>query len=123
MGIEQDYEDYMDYDRMPPPPHESTEEIPWKELLIGLGNLRTKVLENRRQIIDNRAETVGCFADVWDNLTNMREALSLPTYPRKKKRLATFSPPSGDPTINPEAAELQAIIKRSKKEHEERIRA
>ncbi|KAK0573901.1 hypothetical protein LWI29_015189 [Acer saccharum] len=70
---------------------------------------------------DMEAETIGCFTDVWDNLTDMREALSLPSYPRKKKRVAPFSPPSGGPTIDPEAAKLQAIMERSRKEHEERI--
>ena len=85
-------------------------------------DLRTEVLENRRQIIDNRAETIGCFANVWDNLMNMREALSLSAYPRKKKRPATFSPPSRGPIIDPEAVKLQTVMERSKKEHEEQIR-
>ncbi|KAK1557519.1 hypothetical protein Q3G72_026168 [Acer saccharum] len=88
----------------------------------GLASLKTDVLENMKQIADSSVETIGCFADVWDNFTNMREALSLPSYPRKKKRAAPFSPPSG-PTIDPEAAELQAVMERSRKEHEERIMA
>ena len=53
----------------------------------------------------------------------MREALNLSAYPRKKKRPANFSPPSKGLLIDPEAAELQTVMERSRKEHEERIRA
>ena len=76
-----------------------------------------------KQITDSRVETNGYFTDIWGNLTIMREAISLPTYPRKKKGPATFSPPSGGPVINPDAAELQAVMELSRKEHEERMRA
>ncbi|KAK1551311.1 hypothetical protein Q3G72_033761 [Acer saccharum] len=70
----------------------------------------------KEQITDSRAETNGYFTDIWGNLTIMREALSLLTYPRKKKGLATFSPLSGGPVINPDAVELQAVMELSRKE-------
>ncbi|KAK1591261.1 hypothetical protein Q3G72_004956 [Acer saccharum] len=88
----------------------------------GLQNLRTDVIENRKQIADSRAKASGYFIDIWGNLTSMREALSLQTYLKKKKRPATSSPPSGGPVIDPNVAELQAIMELSRKEHEERMR-
>ncbi|KAK0572582.1 hypothetical protein LWI29_033770 [Acer saccharum] len=121
--VEQDYEDFIDYDQVPLPLQEASEEIPWKTQLTGLQNLRTDVIENRKQIANNRAEASGYFTDIWGNLTNMRKALSLPAYPKKKKRPPTFSPPSGGPMIDPDAAELQAVMELSRKEHEERMRA
>ncbi|KAK0571570.1 hypothetical protein LWI29_018272 [Acer saccharum] len=102
---------------------EASEEIPWKTLLTGLQNLRIDVIENRKQIADSRAEASGYFTYIWGNLTNMREALNLLAYPRKKKRHATSLPPSRGLVIDPDAIELQAVMELSRKEHEERMRA
>ncbi|KAK0575058.1 hypothetical protein LWI29_033404 [Acer saccharum] len=98
MGFDQDY---MDYNQMPSPLHESFEGVPWKTLLVGIRNLRTIVLENRNQIAKGKAETIGQFVDVWDNNTNMRKEFCLPRYSNKKKRHAPSSSPTGGPIIDP----------------------
>lgn len=77
----------------------------------------------RTEVATRATETTDYFNDIWGNLTDMRSALSLHVYPRKKKRPAAFSPPSRGPTIDPHAAEFRAAMDRSRREHEERMRA
>ncbi|KAI9161624.1 hypothetical protein LWI28_019146 [Acer negundo] len=77
--------------------------------------LKLKFLRTGKQIADSRAESSGLYADIWGNLSDMKEALNLPVYPRKKKRPATSSPPSRGPVSDPK---LQATMEISRKEHE-----
>ncbi|KAI9165822.1 hypothetical protein LWI28_021121 [Acer negundo] len=71
--FEQDVMEFMDFDQMPPPSQEPSKGVPWQTLLDRISNLKTEILENRKQIADGNIETIGIFVDVWDNITGLRK--------------------------------------------------